>query len=248
MARKPKSALVTASGKHLYHYDFDGNTNMPWEEIEEIVGVSFSDQDRQEIFDCTEAYSREKIWYDAGVPVAELKELRDGLLKHSKAICDLAERYQPLSKLQGDEKDSRVIEALTQLHSHKGFAFFEEFHNTAIAAGRLVYGLQTEAFSAETSSRSGNVLGLETFIAKAFESASSKRARTVPRDTEEEHVKVFEYRRWGISIGPKSEQFRKFVSVVLKQKVSQDQITAAFPTEQDEHLNAVYDRMNDKGG
>ncbi|NRB18316.1 MAG: hypothetical protein HRU33_12290 [Rhodobacteraceae bacterium] len=233
MAKKTRSASVSASIDYMY----DSFPEMPWDEIEAAAQKKFKDDEKYEIYLCANTYSSEKSWYDAGVPVAELKELQEQLQKHCKAIYDLGKRYLPQESNFENEKGHPVVEALNiLLNREERFIFRDAFDTTAEAACRLYDGLTEEDGkmknlfddNVDITYRFGKSLALEAFIKAVLFEAVSKPAR---RGGGFENSQTKEYQCWGIPVGPKSVRFAKFASKVLKQKFSVHQIRDAFPEE-----------------
>lgn len=222
MAKSKNRYLAGASVKYLYY----NATQIPWKQIENDAKVSFSRENRQEIYECTEAYSREYYWLKDGAPVTNTDGLRDEILSCAKGLCEIADHYRPLdgtsARSDVKEVDLNVFSALTIMYSAKSFNLREELHQTAIAAQRLVAGLINEPnYPPMTTSKSSEVGGLIAFITEALNAADSTPARGGVAGS-------LEYKRWGISVGPRSKEFRQFVGTILKKQFTEDQIRTAF--------------------
>lgn len=218
MAKGTKRYQAGTSVKYLYYAPHE----LPWGRIEAAANTSFSDDARREIYECTEAYSREFCWVEDGAPVSQTNQLREDILIHAKALCEIAERYGLFGGGDVDDIDRNILSALTILYGETPFHLREELCKTALAARRLVGGLSVEPSNPpEMTLRTSEVVGLEAFIGEALNKATAKSARNKNKNAQE-------YQRWNIAIGPSSKEFRQFSSAVLQQTFTENQISAAF--------------------
>ncbi len=76
MAKGTRRYLASARSNHLYNWV----NELPWDRIETATGKSFSKNERQEIYECTQAYSHVLNWQESGAPSAQVEELRKKLV------------------------------------------------------------------------------------------------------------------------------------------------------------------------
>lgn len=221
---KGRTILPTiASIEVLYHSVED----LPWDEIEAAVGRVFSTEERDEIFRCSDSYASEKCWLQEAPTVRGVDELKKELLSHAKAICALAEVYKPNGSAI-DQEAMRVIEALNVIHSVGSYTFRQSFYKAAEASERLVACLEQEPdFTLDSTHKTPEVAGLTAFLTAVLEFADERPARN--NHPSSWTAKGKEYRRWGVSIGPRCNGFPEFVSLILKRDVSVEQLRNAWP-------------------
>ncbi|NKW71907.1 hypothetical protein HGD85_02840 [Rhodobacteraceae bacterium R_SAG10] len=254
MAKGENRYLATAEVVFIY----DHHGELPWDKIEDEMKKTFSDEERLEIHKCTEECSWEYCWFEGGASVRETDQLRDSILEHATALCEIAERYRPFGGGDTKNRDDKVLSALTILYGESPFFLREELHKTAVAAQRLVAGLSVAPSDPpKTTPRVSKVVGLEAFIAEALNGAKGKPSRHKDKITQKPSV---EYQRWGIPIGPQSKVFRAFLNTILTNskkseyenwtEFSIDQIRTAFAEGYERAIGQfekAFDRAQDTG-
>jgi len=221
-----------------------------WKEIEKAVATKFSKKSRKEIYECTRQYSHELSRLEAGAPPKDVDALRNNLLKHTKALCEIADKFRPMNGDEAQDEDRKVMDTLTYLHSYKDFFLREELHLIASHAHKLVVCLSREPRPLEVTSRNSKLSALQAFIAEALLDAETKPARREPSKNKDEYKKHKEFKRWNVPIGPRVPKFQVFVNVVLKEEFSSDQVSNAFNAARKagaKSLEEVFDHANLRG-
>lgn len=225
MARNRTRLPAIASIDFLY----SNVDEMPWEEIEDAAGKSFTVRERREIHACADKYSWAACWLRDAPPYQEFENLRKNLLDHCNALCALAEQYRPLRDAREVRADHRVLDALNVIHMNRDFILRDEFHKLAIAARNVQTCLNAEPeLPLDTTQRLPETAGLEAFLAAILEDAEAIDARCNLGYQEDKRHK--EYRRWGISVGARCNGFPEFVSTVLRREVSSNQLRKSWPS------------------
>jgi hypothetical protein len=223
VAKGKRTQPTVTSSKSLYY----SVTEMPWVDIEIAAGKQFSSEEREEIYDCVRSYFSEYERLSQAAPARRILDLRDRLIRHASAICELARTYQPRGA-EIDREDRNIMDSLAVLHGSKDFTFRDEFDNTARAAGRLVACLETEPnFVVETTSKTPEVAGLNAFLTAVLVFAEARPAIGAHANNHAQNGN--ECKRWGIAIGPRCQGFPEILSEILQRTVSADQLRSAWP-------------------
>lgn len=224
MARHPKRQLVEARVKYLYERYQD----LPWSKIETAVDKQFSESERSQIYLCTNEYSEEFSCHTGAAKMADVTKLREEILKSLDPICELAERFQPLGIVEIDLEDRKAMDALSQMLSDGKLNLGVQFHSVAAAANNLAARLRAKTtFEPDVTSRSPELIALDSFVERALSFADEKPARR-EGTAKNRGSGTKEYSKWGIPVGPKSIKFKSFVNAVLREQFTQDQIKTAF--------------------
>jgi hypothetical protein len=204
----------------LNHFRYQSPAEMPWELIESTAKKQFSLEERSEIHYCVDAFDREFHHFAKAPPLREVDHLRDALLRNCDAILELARLHQPM--LQGKRTD--VASALQIHFGTADFSFCEAFDSVAREAAKIVEGLKERPnLEIHTTAKTAETAGLTGFLHRVLDEAEPIRARSASAGG---FVKEgLEYRRWGISIGPRAN----FTSAVLSRNVTKGMLRKAWP-------------------
>lgn len=227
MAKGPTRTDSFALTDSLYH-EVD---EIPWVEIEAATEAIFSEDQRQEIFNCTEIYSTKLSNEKKAASVAAQDELRDSLLEHSRPLIDIAERcireFRNISKPGDPLKEA--FYALNEHLSVRSGSLREAMHKAVEHLSLIVAAIESSTYHENRKTRSSipESEALARFVEVVLKSAEveparGRRAKDLRSRTPSEH------RRWGIAVGPRAKQFRTLSEWVLKRKISPDQMKRAF--------------------
>ena len=197
MAKGKKILPAAASIEFTYH----GVNDMPWKQIEQAACKNFSDEQRKEIFYCTQGFDWEYQHLSKAPSLSEINMLRAGLVKHCTAILGLVEQYPH----KQDPAVADVVSALQIYFGTEDFYFREAYQNLSKAALEISIGLTAEAqFEADTLSKTPESAGLIGFMRRVLDGAERVTARSTPDGVwaKQGH----EYRRWGMSVGPRAKR------------------------------------------
>lgn len=213
--------LVSADPNWLYN----SPDELPWEEIQRVAGKTFSLEERKEIFGCTIPYSTELSFLDAGSATKEVVNLKCRILRHAEEAIEIAKTYNAFDRAtdQTDVKQKALID-LMLMNARPGdpFHLMEELRDAADTARRIIDGLEAEpVIRYESTSRQARPVALAHFIANALRGASRRPARSAK-------LGAYEYRRWGIPIGPRSKDFLSFVNAALQLDLTLEQLKEPF--------------------
>ena len=231
MARHAKTIASFAG----YRPRFIEAGHMPWPKIEGAAGVNFSASQRQEIFDCFEAYEAAFHLRAEASPVKDVTKLRNELLRLSEALIDLSDRFPQGTPRSAEERGKPAPPDqscdLQIMYGSESFDFRETYKSLTDAANQMYRGLNRDIDrlyfdSGDTSSRETKSEALTEFIRATLTGSDSKPARSTQasgfRGSPVEHS------RWGLAVGPKSNQFRKFASAVLERTITERQLSNAW--------------------
>ncbi|MGK7754686.1 MULTISPECIES: hypothetical protein [unclassified Roseovarius] len=224
MARGKEVLPAAASIEFRYHHVAD----MPWAKIEAASGKSFNSEERKEIFFCAEGFDWEYSYLSKAPPLKEVNALREKLLRFCGALVELGEQYPAGSC--GDEQEAArdTVSAVQIYFGTDKFCFRDEYKALARAAHRMREGLEKRPpLEADTLSSTPETAGLRAFLSRVLDEAEVSQARATPPGSWVEPG--YEYRRWGLAIGPRAKRFPEFVGAVLGRKVTEGMLRKAWP-------------------
>ncbi len=255
MAKTKKRALSSATIKPLY----EDVESMPWNDIETDFrswkkgGAApdplFSSSDREEIFLCTEVYSKELSWQSGGVISKDIDDLRNIIANCTNDLCEALEKYLKPKKDPPIRNQGTALDALSMMFGNGENDFHREIDKLYTAAQKIKLCLEQEAyFEPEETQRSPESAPLEKFIESVLSGAKKGQSRSSTQNFNTPDA--YEFKRWGISVGPQSKGFRVFVNAILGTEHTPHQIRAAFARARKdgaETLGEVIKRIRDKG-
>lgn len=218
MPRGKEVLPAAASISFQYHSVSD----MPWSKIESAAGKAFSDTEKQEILRCADGFDWEYSYLSEAPLRRDVDALRSELLKHCKALVELAEKFPP-KELDGEKGYSPgVVSALQIYYGTEAFSFRDEYDALARISRLVAEGLgPSPAYKTDTLASSPETAGLNAFLGRVLDGAEKTIARS---------KQGHEYRRWGLTIGPRAKRFPAFVSAVLDREVTEGALRKAWPS------------------
>ena len=226
MAKGKEVVLAIASIEFRYQSAAD----MPWERIEKVAKKTFSTEERSEIHHCADGFDWDFHSLSKAPPLREVEKLRNELLKHCDALVALARFHQPLKRDTDREPGTDVVSAL-QIHSGtENFDFRETFDALSREAAKVAEGLRERPnFERHKTSKTAETAGLREFLRRVIDGAEPTRARSTPAGR---FIKDgLEYRRWGMSVGPRATGFAEFTGAVLSRHVTIGMLRKAWPSD-----------------
>jgi hypothetical protein len=221
MAKGKALIPATASIDFTYHTISD----MPWESIEAAAQKKFTDEEKLEILHCVDGYDWEYCHLERAPTRKDVEGLRSELIKNCGAIIELAERYPH----KQNESEADTVSALQIYFGTEEFCFRDAYETVSRAAQNICDGLRNEvAFDTDALSRTPETAGLEGFLNRVLDEADAVQARGTPDGSFVQQG--LEYRRWGVSIGPRARRFPEFASAVLGRKVTEGALRKLWPT------------------
>jgi hypothetical protein len=225
MARSKDVLPAAASVEFQYHYVAD----MPWPDIERAAGKSFTPEERGEIFYCAQGFDWEQQLYSKAPALREVDKLREELLSHCRALVRLAKFHQPVGRDRDDIPKADVVSALQIYCGTESFDFRESFDAVAVEASKILTGLKKRPnFEADSVAFRPETPGLTAFLQRVIDGATASQARSTPPGIFKKTG--FEYRRWGIAVGPRVKGFHAFSSAVLSRPVTEGMLRKAWPS------------------
>jgi hypothetical protein len=230
MAKAKEGVAISGAAYTLYRTTGE----MPWDQIEQQVGVTFDTKDREEIWRCTWPYFVHLSVEESRVPIGEVKALRRKIAQAAKVLLDVTERFRSARGRSPSDQDEDLFLAVAFSSRKQNFDLTTLLRSVAPACQDLVDGLSESAVSNEISRFEPESVALAHFIAAVVAGAKKKPARrnagfnTVPSS--------FEYQRWGMALGPSVPKTAELAQAVLERHVSPQQVKSAFELARQLHL------------
>jgi hypothetical protein len=225
MARGKEILPAAASIEFQYHSVAD----MPWQDIESAAGKQFSLEERHEIYHCAQGFDWEHQYLSKAPALREVERLRSDLLKHCRALTALANRYPPKEIGRVRESEAPGVVAALQIYfGTEDFVFRDAYERLEGQAREIMDGLsKLPQFETDTLKSTPETAGLTAFLERVLDGAEMVRARATPPGS---FVREgYEYRRWGMAIGPRADGFAKFSAAVLSRPVTKGMLRTAWP-------------------
>lgn len=215
---------VAISGVPYTLYRTSGE--MLWPSIEQHVGVTFDTTDREEIWRCTLPYFAQLSVEGSRVPIDEVKALRRKIVHAALDLLDVTNRFRSLRGRSHSDQDEDLFLAVAFSSRKQNFDLTTLLRSVAPACQDLVDGLSESAVSDETSRLEPGSVALAHFIAAVLAGAKKMPARRNPGYNSV--PSSFEFRRWGVALGPSVAKTAELAQAVLDRPVSPQQVKSAF--------------------
>ena len=233
MAREPKRLLTENAVGHLY----ESEAEIPWDEVERAVWGEdlsgtprFSQEDRGEIFLCTEVYAGTLGEFSGGILEAELESARKEIVSVLENARDTLAKYS--RRCTGAQED-KILNALHIVYGTKQLSIPNSLaqigEHARCVAEILNSPLQDDDIEfdqPESNRRKPELVALESFIEHVLFDAKKIPAPSNPGYQDTPALYMFE--RWDIHIGPRSRAFRSFTNSLLGTTFTTDRIRNAF--------------------
>jgi hypothetical protein len=199
--------------------------DLAWDEIENCAGIEFGADSRREVFRCYVAYhARLSFERDRVLPSA-VEELRRAITKSAQTLIDVHEHFRNPNGTRPSEADEALYSALTFSSIESDFDLTTILRKLDPLCRELLNGLREQSFDPTITRVQPEVAALSAFFVEARTGAKPTAARSSPGYLIEPNA--FEYRRWGIPLGPKSPLTAMFAAAVLERPVTISQVEHA---------------------
>ena len=205
---------------------FTRSDEIPWEDIERAIGVSFSEESRREIFMCGYIGIMHRNVARDGASADEVVRLRNELLHHCESLISIIHAARAPSGKLRDEMMETALHALAMSVEQSGYNLGHLLSQLASCATEIKKGLGAADLDRAISALDPEVVGLAHFIAACVNEAASAPARASPGYLST--PSAFEYRRWGVLLSPKRGHLAELASGVLGRTVTKAQVQHAF--------------------
>lgn len=199
---------------------------LSWSDIEGAVDLTFSDVDRQEIFSCFAAYHAHLSVEEDRAPEAEVQALRNTILSSAQNLIDVLEHFRGVTGSPIIDEDEALYSALAFSTTAPDFDLTATLRQAEPACRALLRGLNDGAVDLVVTMTQPEVIALAEFFVEALKGATAAAARSSPGYVTK--PLAFEYQRWGVPLGPRSDLTPKFASAVLQRNVTRPQVEHAF--------------------
>lgn len=223
----------------LYDNPYENFSAMPWEAIEKAAGESFGEEARQEIFACFKEGISTEAMQNQAPSKREFEEVRDKLRRLARNLVEFNENYSGgydgPAGIDVPARNDQIFRAISLAYSERA-SVTDECRSMARSAEVILQCLEQEpSISLDPNAAEPQTVGLAAFISSALIGAEAFQAR----GGKHWDAKGLEFRSWGISLGPQSAQFRKFLSAVFSNIVSEKQLENSWKHMR-ENLNSLH--------
>jgi hypothetical protein len=199
--------------------------DLAWDDIESRVGIKFGAGSRREVFRCYLAYHARLSFEQDRAPPTAVEELRWAITKSAQTLIDVHEHFRNPNGARPSEADEALYSALTFSSTQSDFDLTTILRKLDPLCRDLLNGLREQSFDPAITRVKPEVAALSAFFVEARTGVEPTAARSSPGYLMEPNA--FEYRRWGVPLGPKSPLTAVFASAVLERPVTISQVEHA---------------------
>ena len=200
--------------------------DLPWDDIEARVGVTFDTQARLEIFRCFWAYHAHLSVEQGRVTPDEVEALRRTIVTSAQNLIDVLEHFRSPNGTAVSDADEALYSALALSSAHPDFDLTTLLRQIAPFCQELLSGLHDQWVDLAITRVNPEVAALAAFFVEALSGAQCKAARTSPGF--QVPPNALEYHRWGVPIGPTPPLTAVLAEAVLDRPVTTSQVERAF--------------------
>ena len=198
-------------------------TDKVWEKLQASLPIKLTPEDKAEINAYVMHFHIIKMQHEDAAPVEGLEELKERLHAHSKGLSDIIQRFCTSTTEETDKTLIDTLNLLTEASSPNLQKTLKQIQPTCAIIAQQLASIDFEEFS-------DSVLPATTALVDFLRNLKSKAEKMPAKRSPgyEKKGKSFEYKRWGMTFGPRSKNTRRFVNIVLNENFSDKQIQYAF--------------------